>query len=238
MGMPAKLQIASDRNTHDIFAAIQACFIAIDQQFSTYKKMSEVSQYNRGEIALHDHPQLAWILSECERTKQETQGYFDSQYNRQTIDPSGIVKGYAISQAAKMLRENGFTDFLVEIAGDLQTSGVSKTGELWTVGIENPFNRSEIIKVVHLSGQGLATSGTSVHKDHIVNPLTHVAAHEIASMSVIADDVYDADRMATAAFAMGTNGIAFIASLPGYAGYMVTLDKQGIMTEGFKQYAQ
>ena len=236
MGMPAKLNLP-DGEDEATFLKIKSLYTTLDTQFSTYLETSEISRYNRHEISLTDHSELEWILSECARTKQETEGYFDCQYGT-NCDPSGLVKGYAISQAAKMLREAGHTNFLVEIAGDLQTSGNNEAGEPWTIGIENPFNRVEIVKVVTLSGQGLATSGTSIHPDHIINPLTHQPAHEIASISVIAGDVYDADRMATAAFAMGPKGIAFIEGLSGYDGYMVTLDKQGVMTTGFKQYVQ
>ncbi len=177
------------------------------------------------------------ILDECERTKLETEGYFDCRC-RGEIDPSGLVKGYAISQAAKLLIEAGCQNFLIEIAGDLQTKGVNDEGKPWQVGIENPFNRAEIIKIVKLADMGMATSGTAIHPDHIINPLTRQPAHEIASLTVIAPNVYDADRMATAAFAMGQKGVEFMQKLPGYAAYMVTNDRQGIMTESFKQYVQ
>lgn len=210
-------------------------FVEVDARFSPYKDDSLVSKLNRGEITEESDPELLFIFTECGRTREETSGYFDCRYNKR-IEPSGLVKGYAISQAAKWLRENKVDNFLVEIAGDLQTSGVNNEGTAWKVGVENPFNRSEIVKIVKLSGQGMATSGTAVHPDHIINPLTQKPAHEIASMTVIAPDVYDADRFATAAFAMGTKGIEFIHNLSGYAGYMITNDRQAVMTAEFKQY--
>lgn len=234
MGMPAKLIVAEDREVNNIIQEVKELFAAIDARFSTYKKDSLVSQLNRGEIKEDGDPELARILAECERTKAETGGYFDCRYRNQ-LDPSGLVKGYAISQAAKLLKQNGYHNFLVEIAGDLQTSGVNGESGPWSIGIENPFNHTEIVKIVKLSGQGMATSGTAIHPDHIINPLTREPAHEIASMTVIAPDVYDADRLATAAFAMGVKGVELIHQ-HGYAGYMITNDRQGVMTEGFKQY--
>lgn len=226
MGMPAKL-ILTDKNGEDISKKIVKLFEIVDQKFSTYKKDSLVSKYNRGEIKIADDDELKFIYDECERTKQETKGFFDANYGN-TWDPSGLVKGYAISEAAKLLNAHGYENFLIEIAGDIQVGGVNEENQLWQIGIENPFNRSEIVKIIELTNSGMATSGTSVHKNHIINPKTGKPAHEIASISVIASDVYDADRMATAAFAMGTKGIEFIHRLHGYSGYMITLDKQGI----------
>jgi thiamine biosynthesis lipoprotein len=56
------------------------------------------------------------------------------------------------------------------------------------------------------------------------------------SITVIGPDVLEADRFATAAFAMGKGGIAFIENLPGFEGYAI--DAQGIatMTSGFGAY--
>lgn len=235
--MPAKLQISGDKDAKMIVEKIKELFVEIDETYSTFKMNSVVNKYRRGEITLSEHPELKLILNECEKTKRETNGFFDCEY-RGRLDPSGLVKGYAISQGAKLLKLQGFDNFMLEIAGDLQTSGFNGQSQKWKIGIENPFAKNEIVKVVELSGQGMATSGTSVHKDHIIDPFTKLPAHEIASISVIADDIYDADRMATAAFAMGEKGIEFIHSLHGFAGYMITNDKQGIMTESFKQYVE
>jgi len=235
MSMPAKLQIAKGRDTAKIYKQIVELYNKIDQDFSMYRPDSLINKYNQGLIELTDYPELKFILNECDRTKKETAGYFDIETSG-VKDPTGLVKGYAISQAAKLLHDNGYHDFLVEIAGDIQTSGVSDTKEPWAIGIENPFALGEIIKVVHLSGEGIATSGTSIHKDHIINPHTKKATSEIASLSIIARDVYDADRYATAAFAMGQKGIEWVSKIPSLAGYMITLDHQGVMTNHFKHY--
>ena len=235
--MPAKLMIADKNDVQDMAEKVKLLFENLDNRFSTYKFDSEISKFNRGEIDTTNYPELKFILSECERTRIETNGYFDSHYGL-SEDPSGLVKGYAINQAAKLLQENGYANFLVEIAGDVATSGSNGENLTWTIGIENPFNRKEVVKVVKLSGQAIATSGIAVHSDHIVNPITHKVANEIASLSVITDNVYDADRMATAAYAMGERGIEFLNQLPNYSGYMITNDKRGIMTEGFKQYVK
>ena len=69
-----------------------------------------------------------------------------------------------------------------------------------------------------------------------MNPKTKVAAAEIASISVIGPNVYEADRFATAAFAMGEKGIEFIEGLKGFEGYMIKNNQIAVMTSGFKKY--
>lgn len=233
--MVAKVIIVDDGDNQLVVDKVKRLFSEIDAKFSMYKPSSIINAYNRKEIETSADPELEQILAACEKTKRETNGYFDCRYDK-NIDPSGLVKGYAISRGAAILRQAHKHNFLVEIAGDVQTSGSNSEGEAWQVGIENPFCPGEVVKIVRLSGEGIATSGTAVHPDHIINPLTHEVADEIASISVVTADVYDADRMATAAFAMGKKGIEFIQSLAGYGGYMIKKDQIAVMSEGFKKY--
>lgn len=164
------------------------------------------------------------ILKLAGQTKDETDGYFDIFQNGK-MDPSGIVKGWAIHKAARLINESGHKNFSVEAGGDVQTKGNMKNenGKIrnWKVGIRNPFNVLQIVKVLYLSGEGIATSGTYERGEHIYNPHTGDSANEIASMSVIAENVYEADRFATAAFAMGGEGINFVERKKGLEGYIM-----------------
>lgn len=235
MGMPVIIEVSAQNVHEEDFEEVLSYFQDIDERFSPYKDTSEVMGINASSI----HPdqysnQMREILQLSEDTKKETNGFFDVYHNG-SFDPSGIVKGYAISRAAKMLSKKGFNDFYVSIAGDIQTYG-KNDGEKWRVGIENPFNREEIIKVVYLSGEGIATSGAYIRGAHIYNPVANSAVEDVKSISVIARDVFDADRFATAAFAMGKKGIEYIESKNGLEGCMVTDDQKIIMTSGFGMY--
>ena len=116
-------------------------------------------------------------------------------------------------------------------------SGKNTDGQSWRVGIRNPFNEREIIKVLKLDDCGVATSGTYVRGDHIYNPHAYQEKiSDIVSMTVVAANVYEADRFATAAFAMGKNGIAFVGTQAGCEGYMVAADGAAMFTDGFSQY--
>jgi len=129
----------------------------------------------------------------------------------------------------------------VDAGGDIQTNGLNNEGKKWSVGIKNPWNENENVKVVYLSGEGIATSGTYIRGDHIHNPHTGTKANEIASLTVIGPNVYEADRFATGAFAMGKHAVHYIQNLHDAAalpieGYMIDHDKNAVATTGFVQY--
>lgn len=236
MGMPVTVQVldasATDEDIQEVFAYLHY----MDQKFSTYKTDSEISQINRGELSNADYSsEMKKILALCEETKREADGYFDINLNG-ILDPSGIVKGYAIWESAKLLEKKGHKNFYVEIAGDIQTFGKNEKGENWKVGIQNPFNLKEIIKVLKISNQGIATSGNYRRGKHILNPKTKERADEIAGITIIGPNVYEADRFATAAFAMGEKGIEFIEKQRNLEAYMIKNNQIAVMTSGFEKY--
>ena len=236
MGMPVTLQVIDPHVREKDFDEAFQYFDAIDKRFSPYKKNSELSRINDGTIAPEQYSkEMQKILALCEQTHQETNGYFDIRLNG-TLDTSGLVKGYAIWQAAEQLLNKGFMNMYIEIGGDIQVYGTDEHRNPWAIGIRNPFQKDEIIKVVHLTNAGIATSGTSEQGTHIYDPIHKKDADEIASITVIADTIYDADRFATAAFAMGESGISWINSKQRYEGYAVGKDKKAYYTNGFSRY--
>ena len=237
MGMPVILEVIDSRVTGKIFDSVFAYFEYVDRKFSTYKQESEISMINRQEITLQEASEdMQAVFKMAEQTRQETDGYFDIARNGK-YDPSGIVKGWAIYNAAEILRQDGFENYYVDAGGDIQASGKNAQGQAWRVGIQSPFNSTEIVKVVSLQNCGMATSGTYVRGQHIYNPRdSEQLITEIVSLTVIGPDVYEADRFATAAFAMGSAGIYFIENLVGFEGY--SIDQKGLatFTSGFERY--
>jgi thiamine biosynthesis lipoprotein len=237
MGMPISVEIVDDapaRLLDDVFAY----FAAVDARFSVFKPDSEISALNRGRIGLADvSAEMQEVLGLAERTKRQTDGYFEIRRSDGILDPCGIVKGWAIRNAAALVRRSGARDFYVDAGGDIQTGGKNRDGEDWKIGIRNPFNEREIIKAVTPKGRGIATSGTYVRGQHIYNPLEPGRQIEdIVSLSVIGPDVLEADRFSTAAFAMGKAGIHFIEELPDFEGYMVDAAGVATQTSGFKAF--
>lgn len=236
MGMPITVKIIDPKTKPKDIREVFNYFKLVDARFSPYKKDSEISKINQG------LPQAKWskevksVLKLCEKTKQQTNGYFDISHKGK-IDPSGLVKGWAIFNAAKMLKRNGFKNFYIDAGGDIQVSGSDEAHEPWIIGIRNPFNIKEIIKTLAIKDQGIATSGKYIRGDHIYNPLNPKdKLNMVKSLTVIGPNVYEADRFATAAYAMGISGIKFIESLMNFEAYMVTEDKMATYTSGFERY--
>jgi FAD:protein FMN transferase len=258
MGMPIHINIRGEKN-EKIFEKVFDYFRWVDKVFSPYKANSEVTSINDGRIKLNKiSDEMKLVLELSEKTKQETDGYFDIKINNY-IDPSGLVKGWAINNAANLLRDMNFKSFYVNAGGDIQTNGLNEKKEKWAVGIKNPFKPSENVKIVYLSGQGIATSGTYEKGNHIYNPklsdsnfknsflrsrqtswpvasFSGNSHNNIVSLTVIGPNVYEADRFATAAFAMGIEGINFIERKKGLEGYMINSNGVATMTSGFEKY--
>lgn len=211
-------------------------FTYVDETFSPFKETSEISRVNLGVAGEDDYSDdMRLVLRLCKETSAATQGYFDIGPVGQW-DVSGVVKGWAINNAAHLVHGLGHRDYYVEAGGDIHAGGRNRSGERWRVGIRDPFDMSRIIKVIGLSDQGIATSGTYIRGQHVRNPYApDVPLEEVLSLTVVADDAYEADRFATAAFAMQRDGIYFIESTPGLEGYAV--DRHGIatMTSGFQR---
>lgn len=223
-------------------------FTYVDNKFSTYKDDSEIMAINRGFSIVHGmNPALLKdasadmkeIFTLAEQTKMETNGYFDIVNRKGIIDPSGIVKGWAIYNASKIIADLGFNNYFVDAGGDIQAHGKNESGEIWKVGIENPFDQGKFVKVVYLEDCGMATSGTYIRGQHIYNPKDKGKdITEIVSLSIIGPNVYEADRFATACFAMGKAGIDFIEKQKGLEGYIIDSNGIATMTSGFDKYTK
>lgn len=238
MSMPIAIEIIDPAADPQHINEVITYFNFIDETFSPYKPTSEVSRLNDGSIdASQMSDDLREVFALADETKELTYGYFDIRRPNGGFDPSGLVKGLMIFRGAEILRARGYKNFYVEIAGDIQTSGVNALGEPWRIGLKNPLKTDEIVKVMHLSNVGVATSGSYLRGAHIYDPLAPGRQlNEIVSLTVIGPNVYEADRFATAAFAMGPDGIKFIAGLPGFEGYMIDRNGLATMTAGFDAY--
>jgi FAD:protein FMN transferase len=238
MGMTITVEIADDFAKDSDIDMVFSYFGNVEKRFSVFKEDSEITLINNGKISPSQYSEdMKIVFALAEKTKQETNGYFDIVTPAGKYNPSGLVKGWAIYNASRMLLEKGFKNFYVEAGGDIQAHGLNGQGTKWSVGIQNPFDPSQIVKVIRLKDMGIATSGTYRRGQHIYNPHNaDLSLTEIVSISVIGPNVYEADRFATAAFAMGKQGINFIENLKGFEGYMINKDGMAVQTSDFIRY--
>ena len=161
-----------------------------------------------------------------------------------TLDLSSIAKGYGVDQVAGEIRSAGFSDFLVEIGGEVFAAGLRADGRKWRIGINRPktdarFN--EVHQVVSLSDQALATSGDyrnffiqdGMRYSHIIDPQTgYPVANGVVSASILADNCTLADGLATAVVVMGAEkGLELLNRLEHVHGLIVTESPDGTLTD-------
>jgi thiamine biosynthesis lipoprotein len=238
MGMTIVVEISDKNINKNIFDKVFSYFEKVDGIFSTYKENSEISKINRGELEANEWSfEMREIFELAEETKKETDGYFDIQKPDGKYDPSGLVKGWAIREAGNLLKREGYKNFYIDAGGDIEAFGKNNENQPWKIGIRNPFKIEEIVKSLSVKDKGVATSGIYVRGDHIYNPKKpNEKIKDIVSLTVVGPNIYEADRFATAAFAMGAEGIYFIEKLPGFEGYMIDNNKMATFTSGFEKY--
>lgn len=140
---------------------------------------------------------------------------------------AAIAKGYGVDRLADVLQAAGITDYMVEIGGDLVTSGRNPSGENWRIGIERPDAASQTVEeIVDLSNLGMATSGDyrnyfeqdGIRYSHIIDAGTgRPITHGTASVTVLAPNAMMADGWATALLVLGQERGLAIAEKEGLA---------------------
>ncbi len=216
----------------------------VDLRFSTYKPESEVSRLIRGEVNESDcSPELSEVLLLCEEVRRTTEGYFDIRAHRPDgrPDPTGLVKGWSLEKAGRILEAAGASNYCINGGGDVATRGEAAPGQAWRVGIRHPLIADRLATVLAIRGGAVATSGSYERGDHVRDPFTGRAPTSVLSVTVAGPDLTLADAYATAAFAMGPTGLAWIAGVEGYEGCAITADRDGTngrlaWTPGFDRY--
>lgn len=207
-------------------ADVVAWLHRVDATFSTYKRYSDISRMQRSELRLVDaDPTVAQVLDLCAAIEPETRGHFTARVGR-TIDPTGLVKGWAIDRAGALLAANGATNFAINGGGDVLLRGHASPGRDWRVGIVDPHDRSRLITAAVGHDLAVASSGVAERGDHIVDPYTGAPADtDLAAATVVGPSIVRADAYATAAFVMGSAAHAWITGIEGYE--LLTVSNDG-----------
>ncbi|MDU6658397.1 MAG: FAD:protein FMN transferase, partial [Neisseria mucosa] len=128
------------------------------------------------------------------------------------LDLSSIAKGFGVDKTAAELEKLNIGNYLVEIGGELHGKGRNAQGNPWRIGIEQPniVQGGATQITIPLDNKSLATSGDYriFHVDksgrrlsHIINPKTkQPISHNLASISVVAENATLADGLSTGLF--------------------------------------
>ena len=142
------------------------------------------------------------------------------------IDFNAIAKGYAVDEVSEFLKNKQIDNFLVEIGGEINSSGINiDKNKPWLVAIDMPRfdgDRSNYSSL-ELNNISLASSGTyrkfkidsmGNRYAHIINPLTgYPTKTNILSVTVKASSCIEADAYATAIHSMNIEEIKEFFSL-------------------------
>ena len=215
-------------------------FRDVDARFSTYKADSEVSRLNRGELPERAcSPAVRAVLDMCEEARVLSDSYFDIRAHRTDgmLDPSGLVKGWSVEGAARLLEAAGAGDYCINAAGDILLRGNAQPGKPWRIGIRNPWDARTIAAVLSADELAIATSGAYERGEHVIVPHTRRPPDGIASMTVVGPSLTWADTWATAAYAMGVRGVEWVArELDGYEACAISSDRQLVFSAGFGRF--
>ena len=161
---------------------------------------------------------------------------------RVMLDCSAIAKGYGVDVVANLLRKYGIKNFMVEIGGEVVTSGVNPERMPWRIGVTKPTDDSlsvnnELQTVINVTDKAMATSGNYrnfYYKGgrkyaHTIDPKTgYPVQHSILSATVITDDCATADAYATSFMVLGMEKARLVLDRhPEMMAYFIYSDDSG-----------
>ncbi len=164
--------------------------------------------------------------------QRETDGFFSAVWDGR-LDPTGLVKGWAIERASALLRAAGSDNHAVNGGGDMQIAGEMAPGEPWRVGISDPRDPARLLAIVEGRDFAIATSGVAERGRHIVDPRDGAPAAELAAVTVVGASLTRVDAYATAAFAMGGAALGWLEAQPAHEGLVVSADGAAASTSRF-----
>ena len=250
-GTTYSVQFTENIDKEEIHTLVKAELNRIDMVFSTYKEDSEISKINYcrttaecDEFLLMENTPSAdefKYLNEIGEKIYEASnqafwpvdvaaGNMNVPGSQPPIDLSAIGKGYAVDKIAKLLASNGIFNYFIDIGGELSVSG-TKFGELWTWGVNNPFDlNSGAYRAFSApqNGISIATSGEYRNPGHIWNGSGDVGKRDAISVTVIGGNTTEADAWATAMYVLGIEKGLEIAEKEGLAVFFIKNDGKSV----------
>ncbi|MFJ9902322.1 FAD:protein FMN transferase [Streptomyces sp. NPDC101152] len=229
MGFPVSLRVDDEGVPEGAADAAFGWLREVDERFSPFRPDSEVSRYGRGELERGDlSADLVEVLELCEHYRLATGGAFDVRLPGREFDPCAVVKGWSVQRAGDLLTAVGARRFVLNAGGDVVVAGGP-----WRVGVRHPEHADKLCTVLELTDGAVATSARYERGDHIIDGRTGRPATDLLSLTVVAPSLTEADSVATAAFALGTDGIGWAAARAGCEVFAVDARGQVLRTEGF-----
>ncbi|MEW5949283.1 MAG: FAD:protein FMN transferase [Thermodesulfobacteriota bacterium] len=157
-----------------------------------------------------------------------------------TLD--GIAKGYIVDEAANTLKKIGVQYALINAGGDIRAIGGNGPNKSWKIGITDPRKQKPYLQTIALNNGAVATSGNyEVYFDreklyhHIIDTHTGRSPRNMASVSITAPTVMEADALSTTVFVEGIEkGIQLVETLPNVEVMVITGGNKKFASRGWK----
>ncbi|MEA2704517.1 MAG: FAD:protein transferase [Actinomycetota bacterium] len=246
-GTVVSLDVVGDDVADGVVDDVFTWFDRVDSLFSTWRDDSEIVRLARGTLALAQaSPETRTVLDLCWTLAAVTDGAFDvgaaallpppHPAGWCPLDPSAVVKGWALDRAAEQLQDAGIRRFCMNAGGDVRVGRGPEPGQPWRVGVRHPWQVDRLAAVVEVVDAAVATSGRYERGDHIVDPRSGRPATGLASVTVVSADLATADAYSTAVLALGCDGVDWLAGHGEVDAMAITDDQQVFTTAGFNRH--
>lgn len=192
----------------------------------------------------------AWVGIEKVRLTQKDNKFFLTKSVPQIyIDLSSIAKGFGVDKVADYIAEQGITDYLVEIGGEIRANGHNAENKAWQIAIEKPTfdGTRSVSQVVGLQDLAMATSGDyrnyfeqdGKRFSHEIDPTTcQPVQHNLASITVLSKSAMTADGLSTGLFVLGAEKALEIAEQNDLPIYLTVKTPQGFENKMSSKFAE
>lgn len=158
------------------------------------------------------------------------------EFDQTQLDFNAIAQGYSVDVIAHWLAKQGISNYLVNVGGEVIAHGSKPNNQPWCVGIERPsvdsLSAPELETSIALVDQSVVSSGSyrkyyekdGMRYSHTIDPNTgRPVTHTLLSASVVTNDSYEADALATAFMVMGKDkALQFIEThMPGLPAFFI-----------------
>jgi thiamine biosynthesis lipoprotein len=217
MGLPFSLRLRGPIDERRLEPAVEHVWKRLrhyDRVFSPFRPDSDLQAYRAGVPADELDPEFATIIELADLARRLTGGTFDIAGGG-SVNPSGVVKGWAAQRATDHLLDED-VDFYLNAGGDLRLFCRPDGGPPWRVGIEHPGATDTLIAVVTLGTGAVATSGSAHRGNHLWDPATGAPVTTGWQATVVGPGLAWADILATAAAITGPDDLDRSGWPPGY----------------------
>ena len=211
--------------------------------FEGVKKAYELSEHKYLKLTTKEEIEFTKTFVDFNKVKISDDGTLTIESPVKEIDTGSFLKGYAISRAKEVLKDEGIKSAFITSISSIEVIGTKPENKPWKIGLQNPENQSEMIGIVSLKDRAMGVSGdyqTYVEIDgkmyhHILDKDTGYPVQDKKMVVVLCNNAFDADLLSTTFFLMPIDKvISYVDSREDLDVLIVDKDMNIITSKNFK----